>query len=353
MRIGTLSIFVLALVGCADQLPVSKPTASSPPAPAKPTEEAIEKVDAGSDVAKVADKVEPKGEKEAHIEKLKSENLPNPIRVCDKVISGGLPEGDAAFAELKELGVKTVISVDGAKPDVETAKKHGLKYIHLPHGYDGVPENRVKELAKAVHDLDGPIYIHCHHGKHRSPAATSVACVTAGLVPSDQAVEILKLAGTGTNYKGLFRSAENAKPMSEEELDAIEVEFVETAAIPPIADAMVRLEHTFDIVKKLAENKWKPFAQSPDVDAAHEVLLLQEHYTEMMKLDEIKKHSGDAIELLQDSERAALALQGGVMKLQQGDDAETVQQLAKAVQRIEANCKKCHEQYRNVPLGEK
>ena len=48
------------------------------------------------------------------------------------------------------LGVKTVISVDGAKPDVDLAKKHGMRYVHLPHGYDGVPDDRAKELAKAV-----------------------------------------------------------------------------------------------------------------------------------------------------------------------------------------------------------
>src|SRR5262245_42817749 len=104
-------------------------------------------------------------------EKLAVEHLPNAYRITDKVISGGLPEGDAAFQELADLGVKTVISVDGMKPDVETAKKHGLRYVHLPHGYDGVPSERVLELAKAVRELPGLIYIHCHHGKHRSPAA--------------------------------------------------------------------------------------------------------------------------------------------------------------------------------------
>ena len=123
----------------------------------------------------------------AKIEKLTARHLPNPVRVHEKVISGGLPEGDAAFAELKELGIKTVISVDGAKPDVPLAEKYGLQYVHLPHSYDGVPEQRAKELAKAVRDLPGPIYIHCHHGKHRSPAASAVACVGAGMITHDDA----------------------------------------------------------------------------------------------------------------------------------------------------------------------
>ena len=82
--------------------------------------------------------------------KVDAPHLPNAYRIHEKLISGGLPEGDEAFAELKELGIKTVISVDGAKPDLAMAKKYGMRYVHLPHGYDGVPDERGAELAKAV-----------------------------------------------------------------------------------------------------------------------------------------------------------------------------------------------------------
>ena len=50
-------------------------------------------------------------------ERLAVKHLPNAIRLHERVISGGLPEGEQAFAELHTLGIKTVISVDGAKPD--------------------------------------------------------------------------------------------------------------------------------------------------------------------------------------------------------------------------------------------
>ena len=47
---------------------------------------------------------------------------------------------------------------------------------------------RVEEIATAVQTLPGPIYIHCHHGKHRSPAASAAACVGAGLIePAESA----------------------------------------------------------------------------------------------------------------------------------------------------------------------
>src|SRR5436190_2618002 len=89
--------------------------------------------------------------------KIAAPHLPNAYQIHPKVISGGLPEGDDAFRELADLGVKTIISVDGATPEVATAKKFGLRYVHLPHGYGGISEARVAELAKAVHDLPGPI----------------------------------------------------------------------------------------------------------------------------------------------------------------------------------------------------
>ncbi len=47
---------------------------------------------------------------------LSAPGLPNFFAVGTNLFSGGQPEGDAAFAELARLGVKTIVSVDGAKP---------------------------------------------------------------------------------------------------------------------------------------------------------------------------------------------------------------------------------------------
>ena len=88
----------------------------------------------------------------------------NAFRVTERIYSGSQPEGDAAFEALKKLGIKTIISVDGSKPDVEAARKFGLKYVHLPIGYDGVATNRLAELTKVTSEVSGPYFVHCHHG---------------------------------------------------------------------------------------------------------------------------------------------------------------------------------------------
>jgi protein tyrosine phosphatase (PTP) superfamily phosphohydrolase (DUF442 family) len=283
----------------------------------------------------------------AKIEKLTAPHLPNPIRVHEKVISGGLPEGDAAFAELKALGVKTLISVDGAKPDVERAKKFGMRYVHLPHGYDGVPEERAQELAKAVRDLPGPVYIHCHHGHHRSPAATAVACVCAGLIEPTDALSVLKVAGTSEAYRGLFQSASDARPVDKALLDALQVDFPATAKLPPLAGAMIEIEHVHDRLKAIEKAGWKTPADQPALVPAHEALLLREHFTELLRTKELMAKPEKFQQLTRDGETACLALEEGLKK---GINAA---QASKLLTAINNNCKSCHTTFRDVPLKEK
>ncbi len=285
-------------------------------------------------------------------EKIASELLPNAYRLHEKVISGGQPEGDAAFAELAALGVKTVISVDGATPDVDAAKAHGLRYVHLPHGYDGISEQRVQELAKAVRDLPGPIYIHCHHGKHRSPAAATAACVAVGFLQPQQALAVLQTAGTSPNYQGLYDSAESARKLDEALLDALEVEFQETVAIPPMADAMVHIEHTQDHLKMLSAAGWKPTEEHPDLDPPHEALLMREHFTELLRTEEVQQQAEQFRVWLEESETAASELEAILRDTVRPHD-EVVTLANEALQRISTNCSNCHKQFRDVPLKDK
>jgi hypothetical protein len=273
-------------------------------------------------------------------QKVETRHLPNTYRITKKVLSGGLPDGEAGFAELEALGVKTVISVDGMTPDVDGAKKHGLRYVHLPHGYDRVPLERGQELAKAVRDLPGPVYIHCHHGKHRSPSAAAVACVEAGLISPELAEGVLKAAGTNPNYRGLYESVRNARPLSSKELDQLKVEFRETSPVPPLAEAMVELEHALDRVKGEGEMKWHRKADSQSA-----ALLLLEQFKEMQRLDDVKKRPARFREILTGSEEATLALQAALA----GNSIETSQAEA-AIKAITKGCADCHAAFRdNAP----
>ena len=279
-------------------------------------------------------------------ERLATRHLPNAIRLHEKVISGGQPEGEAGFRELKGLGIRTIISVDGARPDVEAARKLGLKYVHLPHGYDGIPEVRARELAKAVRDLEGPIYIHCHHGHHRSPAAAAVACVSAGFIEPSAALGVLQAAGTSQNYRGLYQSAGAARKLDDALLDALQAEFPEVAKLPPLAEAMVAIERTHDHLKAIAAAGWKTPAASPDLDPPHEALLLREHFTELLRDEHVRNQPEKFRALIADSERDA-----GQLELSLRDGSTTV--AAAMLERLSRSCTACHQQFRDVPLAEK
>jgi protein tyrosine phosphatase (PTP) superfamily phosphohydrolase (DUF442 family) len=284
----------------------------------------------------------------ASFEKLSSRHLPNPIRVHERVISGGLPEGDEAFAELQELGIKTIISVDGAKPDVAMAQKYGMRYVHLPHGYDGVPEQRAKELAKAVRDLPVPIYLHCHHGKHRSPAATAVACVGAGLIRHDDVATLLALAGTSEAYRGLFQSAESAHPLDKALLDELQAEFPAVAKLPAMAGVMVEIEHIHDLLKAIEKAGWTTPADQPALVPDHEALLLHEQFKELLRTKDVQSRPERFQQLTQDAEVAAQALENALKS-----PATSGEEASKLFLVVSNNCKACHQQFRDVPLREK
>jgi hypothetical protein len=268
------------------------------------------------------------------------------------VISGGAPEGEAAFRELSSLGVQTIVSVDGARPDLALAEKHGMRYVHIPHGYDGISEERGIELAKAVRDLPGPIYIHCHHGKHRSPAAAAVACVGAGLLPPDAALAVLRTAGTSDHYLGLYQAALRARRIDDSVMDAADAEFPATAELPPMAKAMVAIEHVYDRLKAIERAGWTTPAEEPDLDPPHEALLLREQFTELLRADGARQASRPFRDWLRESESSALELEDALRGNPKGRaaDAATV---SRVFGKITQHCTKCHAEFRDRPRNER
>ena len=301
-----------------------------------------------SSLASFADESRPNVIEEAKSfpQKRHFDHLPNSVQIHPNVISGSVPASDQAFEELVKLGVKTIISVDGARPNVEAAKRYGLRYVHLPHGYAGVPQQRVMELAKAFRDFDGPIYIHCHHGKQRSPAAASVACVANGMIPPAEARTVLELAGTDYNYRGLYQSADQAKRISDATLTNLEVEFREIEQVPLVAEAMVEIERVHHELGLIAAAGWKSPNKYPNLDPAHEALMLREHFSELLRIDETQSWPLPMLDLLRSAEADAEEFES---QLRSGAKASKRIQTAK---RITAHCKACHQQFRDAPFSE-
>ena len=302
--------------------------------------------------------------------KLHLEHLPNAIEVREGLISGGLPETMDAFDELRRLGIKTVISVDGMRPDVQMAERYSMRYVHIPHSYDGIPDATLEALTKAISELPGPIYIHCHHGKHRSPTAAAAACVAQGTLGSASAMRVLELAGTNPAYKGLFQTVQKAKPMDALALAKLRIDFPSACDVPPLVEAMIDLEATFSKLNKVSLARWRDTSDVQGIDAAHEAVLLRKHFEEMQRLEGLGKYPGEFKQMLKESEQAAWFIESMLnpgfkqvaVAVAVADTGSTAHRSElgrlegghrKALEinwgTIRANCTGCHQQFRDKP----
>lgn len=264
----------------------------------------------------------------------------NAFRATERIYSGSQPEGDEAFAAIAKLGVKTILSVDGSKPDVEAARKHGLRYVHLPIGYDSVPTNRVLELAKLTTELSGPFFVHCHHGKHRGPAAVAVMCEASEGWTTNKAVAWLREAGTAADYPGLYRAAQEFQKPNSAQLAAIK-ELPEVSRTSSLVEAMVAIDAHFDHLKLAQKAGWKTPKDHADLSPPHEATMLWEQFKEMARTEDTSRRSDDYRAKLAEAEQLADSLR---KLLREPTDFPAIEA---AFKQAGQNCTACHKKYRN------
>lgn len=263
------------------------------------------------------------------------------------VYSGSSPEGEEAIAGLARLGIKTILTVDGGKPAVELARKHGIRYVHLPHGYDGIRPETQAGIVKTAETLPGPIYVHCHHGKHRGPAAAALLCMAKNQWTAVEAEAWMKTAGTGTNYVGLYAVVRGFQRPSPAQLNAIET-LPEVAKVSGLTDAMVGIDERWEHLKAVRAAGYTTPVGNPDLIPASEAVILWEGYREAQRLPETARRGPRFIELF---EKGELEVKGAELLLRSFADAPTAETRAKldrAFDAIATRCATCHKAYRDV-----
>lgn len=259
--------------------------------------------------------------------------LHNVWRLSPRILSGSEPADEAAFAELARLGVKTIVSVDGIAPRVDLAQKYGLRYVHVPIGYDGIDQPAQGALTRVAQEITGSIYIHCHHGKHRGPAAAAIVCRADDGRSAEAARVILEKAGTGQEYPGLWRDvAQYVKPPAGTALPTL----TERAAVESLASAMAKLDRTFDRLKLFSKNQWQPLKDHPDVVARLEAVQLTELFTEAAR-------SSQSAQLKAELSQAATSADSLRAAIQRGNQAQADQLMST----LTSSCVDCHKRHRN------
>jgi hypothetical protein len=228
--------------------------------------------------------------------------------------------------------------VDGLKPDVDTAAKYGLCYVHIPFGYDGVPKDAQVRIVKACVASEGPVFIHCHHGVARGPAGAMIARISLEGISNAEAEAELKASGCSDKYKGLYRDVLLAVPPTDAELAAIPDKLPCFVSMGDLADQMASLDRTWARVGAAKAASWS--APRPDVDPPHEARMLWEKLREMGRLGDVESHGPDFLTELLRAEESGHALEDALTK---GDrDAAT-----KHFTAIKQSCDACHSRWRD------
>lgn len=271
------------------------------------------------------------------------EPLHNVHRVVEGVYSGAQPEGAGAFDALKAMGVRTIVSVDGATPAVELAASRGMRYVHIPTTYAEVTDEQRLELARVLRELPGPVYVHCHHGKHRGPAAVAAAAVTLGMMTPEQGVAFMRRAGTAENYTGLYACVRGATAATAEELAAAPAEFAAVRKPRGIVAAMVEVDLAYEHLGEIRAAGWKVPATNPDLVPAAEAGRLADHLRYSGEDAAVKSLGADFERRLLASIERAMALERALAA--GGAGVERLEALWKPVA---ASCRECHAEHRDV-----
>lgn len=255
--------------------------------------------------------------------------------------SAGEPVGEDAFAELAALGIKTVISVDGVAPNKELAEKHAIAIVHLPIGYDGISEQRSRELAHAMATMPRPIFVNCHHGKHRGPAALCVGAIGSGDISTQQALDYMELAKTSPKYTGLWHAVDVAQPLSEAELHDGRIELPEQAVITGRVGAMAELDRLNESLWLCADNDFKAPEHHPDLAP---ISLAGQIHNMLRGLEDdpdSQTEGPDYFALLITSRDLASTLE---TQLEQGD----IKSAHQTIELLNNSCNDCHSKFRNT-----
>lgn len=269
------------------------------------------------------------------------EHLPgvdNVLKVTPHVVSGSQPHGEEGFKTLKELGINVIVSVDGATPDVVSARKYGMRYVHVPIGYDGISDEAQATLKRVMKDFkQDKIFFHCHHGKHRGPAAAAVACYESGDLSQNQALDFMRSAGTSSDYAGLWKEITQFKPIPiTTELPML----VEVAEVESVAAAMAKIDRIYDQLVLCQKAGWQAPPEHADLDPAQQAMLMQEGLHETGRLLMEDQFDAKFRKMLTESEELS-------KKLKQQIEAGQQSEATRTLKAVKASCSACHNDYRN------
>jgi protein tyrosine/serine phosphatase len=111
----------------------------------------------------------------------------------------GSQPGAAAFEELKQLGIRTVIDLqeDANQWESECVRSNGMRYFNIPlSSRRPATEQQTEHFLMLVNDPQNmPVYVHCAGGRHRTGEMTAIYRLVHDGWTADQAYREMKQYG--------------------------------------------------------------------------------------------------------------------------------------------------------------
>jgi len=255
--------------------------------------------------------------------------------------SGAQPEGRVGYDALAALGIKSLISVDAIAPDQSLAGEYGIEAVHLPISYSGISAQRAVELAHAIATMPRPIYLHCHHGRHRGPAALCVGAIGTGELSNSEAIALMHIAGTAPSYTGLWDAVADARPLTDEIILDPAITLVAQSPIKGFTKTMGEIDRLNEQLWALNDNSFAPNDDRPD-DPSPPALAGQIHdLFRSLETDVLVEDNGiEFLELLLDARDYASTLEAQL-------DEDDLQGASLTMIALTDSCISCHERFRD------
>lgn len=131
--------------------------------------------------------------------------LPNFFKVSEILYRGAQPE-DEGFAELKKLGIRTVVNFRSLHSDRSECEKNGLDYVKITAQAWEAEQDEVVDFLRNVADEERqPVFVHCQHGADRTGMMVAVYRIVEQGWSKEDAIREMTDGGYGHHsiWKGL------------------------------------------------------------------------------------------------------------------------------------------------------
>ena len=134
------------------------------------------------------------------------------LKVSDHLYRGGQPDDDG-FRALRDLGIRTVISLREDPDERAVVESLGMAFIHIPVTFDvfggDLPGDAVQRFMEVVDNpANGPVFLHCRRGADRTGAFVGLYRMTRQQWSLDRAYREARDVGMRwwyTDVKGELR----------------------------------------------------------------------------------------------------------------------------------------------------